>query len=158
MQKKIIIFGLLIFLSIGCKKKYGFEDQIPDELDNLKLDQVIQTVDNPFEKLVTKAHPPSSSIQAKYFYEEVTADLYIARYSDTLQAIAAFHDIMRMVKTDTIQFKHVIPRFNNNVFYLMAMNNGRLNYFYTKSTYVYWLNCEKSYGEKAIKELINPNR
>lgn len=158
MNKKVIIFILIIFVSIGCKKKYKFDEEIPDNLGEMELEQVIDTVGNPFKKYLTKGHIPSSGVQAKYIHKEATADLYIVNYPDTLSAIASFHNIMKMVKTDTVQFKHVIPRFNNNIFYLMAMSNGRLNYFFTKSTYVYWLNCDKTHGEKAIKELIEYNR
>lgn len=155
MRTNYIIFLLILSIAIGCKKKYGFDDLIPDKLAELELEQVVQTNDNPFKQLLSKGHNPSSDIQARYFYEDTFADLYIARYSDTLSAIAAFHNVMKVLKTDTLQFKHVIPRFDNNVFFLMAMNNGRLYYFFTKSTYVFWLNCEKRYGEKAIKELLN---
>ncbi|RCK73971.1 MAG: hypothetical protein IGBAC_2118 [Ignavibacteriae bacterium] len=158
MSKKYIIFILILAIIGSCKKKSELENLIPENLGDLKLSRSESTTEFFFKSLIPNGMQPAMGLKAEYSNGEYSADLYLLSYKDTLSAITAFHHLMRGVRADTINYKHIVPRFDQNMFFIMALKEERLNYFFTKSTYVYWLNCEKKSGENLIGYLLKSHR
>ncbi len=155
MNKLFVFFFIFLVATNSCRKKSELEKLIPEKLGNFELEQIEHNTEN---ILIHSTIKPTNNLKATYLFKQNSAELYLYSYKDTISAISAFHYIMRELRSDTVNYKHIIPRFDVNIFFIMALKDDKANYVFTKSRYIYWLNCDKRSGENIIKDLINYSR